>query len=75
MEIVHTLPPKSFIVRHKGLHGTITYNRETKKWDWKVNLRIPMNQSGTEPNEERARQIVKKVLESASVGAKVTSVD
>lgn len=72
---VHKLPPKSFIVRYRGLHGTVTFNPATKKWDWKVNMLTPMSLDGTEPDEKRAREAVEKVLKSAATGNRVKTVD
>lgn len=75
MSIVHKLPPKSFIVRHKGLHGTVTYNPDTKRWDWKVNLLTPMLLDGNEKDEKTARDAVTRVLTSAASGNKVKTID
>lgn len=72
---IHKLPPKSFIVRYRGLHGTVTYNPDTKRWDWKVRLLTPMDLDGTEKDEKHAREAVEKVLKSAATGNKVKTID
>lgn len=71
---VHKLPPKSFIVRYKGLAGTVTYDPDSKKWNWIVKLMTPLIQNGTESTQEKATTEVKKILEAASKGKNITSV-
>lgn len=72
---IHKLPPKSFIVRYKGLHGTVTYNTTTKKWDWIVKMMTPMTMDGVENDEKKAREAVEKILKSAASGNKVKTID
>ena len=69
------IPPKTFKVRHKGLHGTVTYNTTTKKWDWNVSLRIPLLQHGEEESQEKATLALKRILDTAATGKNVTSHD
>lgn len=75
MSAIHKLPPKSFIVRYKGLHGTVTYDPDTKKWNWIVKLMTPMIMDGVENDEKKAREAVEKVLKSAATGNKVKTID
>lgn len=70
------VPPKTFRVRHKGLHGTITYNPTTKEWDWVVNMLVKVPQSGHEPTEDKAKETLKRILDTAAVsGSNVTTTD
>lgn len=73
---IHKIPPKTFKVRHKGLHGTVTFDPETKKWDWQVKMHVPMIQKGTEDTQEKATLAIKRVLDTAAVaGTNVTTSD
>lgn len=73
---VHRIPPKSFAVRHKGLRGTVTYDPDTKKWKWTVNMLIPMEQHGEEETQEQATLAVKRILDTAaSAGNNVRTID
>ncbi len=65
-----TIPPKSFKVRHKGLHGTVTFDTTTKKWHWKVTMQIPMSQEGDEESQEKATLALKRVLDTAATAGK-----
>lgn len=70
------IPPKTFKVRHKGLHGSVTYNPNTKKWHWVVSMKIPMKQEGDEPSQEKATLALKRVLDTAATtGNNVSTVD
>lgn len=70
------LPPKSFKVRHKGLHGVITFDTATKKWHWKVTMNVPMTQEGDEDSQEKATLALKRVLDTAATAGKnVTTTD
>jgi hypothetical protein len=70
------LSPKSLKVRHKGLHGVITFDPATKKWHWKVTMNIPMSQEGDEDSQEKATLALKRVLDTAATAGKnVTTTD
>lgn len=70
------IPPKSFKVRHKGLHGTVTFDPDDKQWHWKVTMKIPMVQTGEEPTQEKATLALKRVLDTAATAGKnVTTSD
>lgn len=70
------IPPKTVKVRHKGLHGTITFDTDTKKWHWIVNMKIPMTQTGDEDTQEKATLALKRVLDTAATAGKnVTTTD
>jgi len=70
------LPPKSLKVRHKGLHGVITFDPATKKWHWRVVMSIPMTQEGDEDSQEKATLALKRVLDTAATAGKnVTTTD
>lgn len=64
------IPPKSFKVRHKGLHGVVTFDVDTKKWHWKVTMQIPMIQQGEEESQEKATLALKRVLDTAATAGK-----
>lgn len=65
-----SVPPKTFKVRHKGLHGTVTFEVESKKWHWKVSMQIPMSQEGSEDSSEKATLALKRVLDTAATAGK-----
>lgn len=70
------VPPKTFRVRHKGLYGTVTYNPATKEWDWKINMQVKVPQTGHEPTQDKAKETVIKLLDTAATaGNNVTTVD
>ena len=71
------VPPKSVRIRHRGLHGTVTYNPDTKKWDWKVTMLVKMPQTGTETTQAKAEESLRKILETAATsgGNNVTTTD
>ena len=70
------VPPKTFRVRHKGLYGTVTFNPETKEWDWKITMQVKVPQTGHEPTIEKATETVKKLLDTAATaGNNVTTTD
>ncbi len=70
------VPPKTFRVRHKGLYGTVTFNPDTKEWDWKITMQVKVPQVGTEPTIEKATETVKKLLDTAATaGNNVTTTD
>jgi hypothetical protein len=65
-----SIPPKTFKVRHKGLHGVVTFDVDTKKWHWKVTMQIPMVQQGEEESQEKATLALKRVLDTAATAGK-----
>lgn len=64
------IPPKTFKVRHKGLHGVVTFDPDNKKWHWKVTMQIPMVQQGDEETQEKATLALKRVLDTAATAGK-----
>lgn len=69
------IPPKTFKVRHKGLHGTVTYDPIKKVWTWVTHLHIPMAQKGEEDTQEKATLALKRILDTAATGRNVTTTD
>lgn len=70
------VPPKTFRLRHKGLSGTITFDPDTKTWNWRVVMTVKLPQQGNEPTETKAREALTKILDTAATaGNNVATTD
>lgn len=70
------VPPKIFKLRHKGLSGTITYDPESRVWHWRTVMIVKVPQEGTEPTEDKAREALKRILDTAATaGNNVTTTE
>jgi len=72
---VVNIPPRTELINHKGLHATLRYNPNNKKWNWVLKTQYTVIQKGSQDDKATAILEAKGFMEIAAASKNVRSID